>query len=454
MPEKTAVSLVRNLMKSLNRLELSSPAAAAVLQFGLAALLSAAVITAGAYWVVSRNAISEATRNAQEVAAIDGRGIVEPNLTGGLAAGDAPSLAAFDRVVRDRVLSARVVRVKLLTPAGRVVYSDARELIGSTFSLGTGQATSLRESRVIAEVSPLNSPENRFDRRFGPLLEAYLPVHGPDGETFLFETYQLYAIIDDDQRRIWSAFFPVLAGGIGLLVAVQVPLAWRLARSLDRAQQEREKLLNRALEASALERRRIARDLHDGVVQALAGLAMRLSAGAGRADDPKVAGARLEDAAKSIRAAIGDLRSMIVEIAPPNLEGRRLEGVLTDLLAPLGAEGIETRLETEGLEAVGREAATILFRAAQESIRNASSHSDAKEVVVNLSVKSGIARLEVRDDGHGFTAERVIGRQREGHVGLAMLRSLVEDAGGRLEIASSADSGTVVTVAINAQVAE
>src|SRR6202171_959552 len=77
---------------------LSSTAASAVLQFVLAALLAAAAITAGAYWVVSRNAIEEATRNAQEVAAIDGRGIVEPALTAGVMNGDPAATSTFDRL--------------------------------------------------------------------------------------------------------------------------------------------------------------------------------------------------------------------------------------------------------------------------------------------------------------------------------------------------------------------
>jgi signal transduction histidine kinase len=424
-----------------------------VLQFVLAALVAAAAITAGAYWVVSRNAIEEATRNAQEVAAIDGRDIVEPALTPGVMTGDQAATATFDRLIHERVLSLRVVRVKIFTSAGRVVYSDAPQLIGEVFPLDAGRLSALHESRVIAEVAKTDRPQNRYDTGLGPLLEAYLPIRAPSGETLLFETSQVYSSIDDDQRRIWSAFFPVLAGGVLILFAVQVPLAWRLARSLDRSRREREALLKRALDASELERRRIARDLHDGVVQTLAGVAFSLSAasaqrmksGAGAID------AVLGQAARSTRGAVRDLRSLIVEIAPPNLQGTRLEGAIADLLAQVEGEQIPTTLSTEGLAAVDAEAAAVLYRAAQEAIRNAIAHSGASHIDVQVSVADGVARLLVRDDGRGFTADEVIERQHQGHVGLAMLRSLVEDAGGELAITSRPLEGSQLTATLPVQ---
>jgi signal transduction histidine kinase len=416
-----------------------------------AALLAAAAITAGAYWVVSRNAIQEATRNAQEVAAIDGRGIVEPALTPGVMDGDPAAIGTFDRLIHERVLSSRVVRVKLFTGAGRVIYSDAPSLIGEVYPLDASRLRALRDSRVIAEVSQLSRPQNRYDQNLGPLLEAYLPVRAPSGDMLLFETSQVYASIDDDQRRIWAAFFPVLAAGILVLFAVQVPLAWRLARKLDHARQDREALLKRALDASELERRRIARDLHDGVVQTLAGVAFSLSAASARrgAKDFEAIDAVLREAARATRQTVRDLRSLIVEIAPPNLEGTRLDGALAELLAPLEGEGIITTLVTDGLADVDAELGVLLYRAAQESIRNAAAHAGASQIDVRVSVVDGTATLAVHDDGRGFTAEQVIERQREGHVGLAMLRSLVEDAGGELAISSRPSEGSELRVTVD-----
>ena len=270
-------------MNLVRRLKIGSVASAAVLRFVLAALMAAAIITAGAYWVVTQNAVAEAIRNAQEIAAIDGRGIVEPALNDRLAAGDPQALDAMDRLIRERVLSARVVRVKIWTRDGRILYSDARGLVGKGFGLDSGQQGALQSGHVIAEVSQLTKPENIYERPYQRLLEVYLPIRSPSNQAYLFETYQVYSSIVDDQQRIWSAFFPVLAGGIILLFAVQVPLAWGLARNLESSLKEQESLLQRALDASETERRRIARDLHDGVVQTLAGTAFKLSAASAKA---------------------------------------------------------------------------------------------------------------------------------------------------------------------------
>jgi len=431
---------------------MSSAVTTAVLRFVLAGLVAAVVISAGAYWVVSRNAVAEATRNAQEIAAIDGRSIVAPALTDAAVGGDPLALHSLDVLVHDRVLSARVVRVKIWAATGRIVYSDAAALIGRTYGLGEDELGAMRGNRVVAEVSQLSKPENQYERGYGQLVEVYLPIKSTGGATYLFETYQVYTSIVEDQQRIWSAFFPVLLGGIALLFIVQVPLAVRLATKLDSARREREMLLSRAIEASAAERRRIARDLHDGVVQDLAGAAFSLSAAAQR---PEVAANHdlegiLAAGARATRAAVRDLRNLIVEIAPPNLEAGKLESALANLLAPLEADGLKTSLRVSGVASLDRERVELLYRAGQEALRNAAAHAGATTIDVQVGAEAGGVFLEVRDNGRGFTADEVIQRQQEGHVGLALLRGLVEDGGGEMAVTSEAGRGSTIRVKVAA----
>jgi len=98
------------------------------------------------------------------------------------------------------------------------------------------------------------------------------------------------------------------------------------------------------VDASDVERRRIARDLHDGVVQDLAGTAMALSASSRAAADRPDLRDRLESLAGSMRTSLRALRSLLVDIYPADLHTGGLAAALDDLVAPAVAEGIDVRL--------------------------------------------------------------------------------------------------------------
>ena len=244
-------------------------------------------------------------------------------------------------------------------------------------------------------------------------------------------------------RRIWIPFAVLLLLSLVLLWLVQVPLAWRLARRLRRSQEDRETLLVRALEASDDERRRIAADLHDGVVQDLAGVSYSLSATAERVGDrpPTETRSAVREAAGAVRDAMRRLRSVLVEIHPPNLRASGLAAALADVVAPLEADDIETTL-TGADEPLPEDVERLFYRAAGEAIRNIRLHAGASKVTVDVSSTNGIARLEVVDDGAGFTAAERERSRAEGHVGLSLLEELAARMGGRLEVVSTPGTGT------------
>jgi len=419
--------------------------ATSVTQFVLAGLAAVVLISAGTIYVVRRNATAEAIGNARDIAGIDGHAIAEPMLSDGALTGDAAALARINTVVHERILSERVVRVKVWTPAGRIVYSDEPRLIGQTFDLGAGERAALRTGKIDADLSNLDEPENRYERPYHKLLEVYVPAHTTGGQKVLFETYLRYSSIAQSGRHIWGSFAPVMVGGLLLLFLVQVPLAWSMARGLREGQEERESLLQRAIDASDAERRRIARDLHDGVVQSLAGVSYSLAAAADRLDGgPDDAGvsAALRQAAADTRRSMRDLRSLIVEIAPPNLHDEGLDSAVGELVAALAAEGVETAVDIDDAAAPSEETQTLLFRVAQEAVRNVAAHANATRLTVSLTSDNGSARLVVADNGRGFSTDRLEQRREKGHLGLTLLTGLVAEAGGRLLVASTPGQGT------------
>ena len=306
--------------------------------------------------------------------------------------------------MRARVVKDPVVRVKLWTLDGRIVYSDERPLVGRRFALEPEVMSAVRKRVVAADVSDLNRPENRYERHFGKLLEVYLPIEAPGGRPLLFEDYIRYDAISASEQRLLSRFAPALGAALLLLWLVQLPLAWSLTRRLRQRQREREALLQRAIDSSALERRRIAQHLHDGVVQDLAGVSYALAATGERLEraGPGAAADVVRDAAAATRRAVRELRALLIGIYPPSLQRSGLEAAVSDLLAPLSARGIAVEAEIADDLELAPETEELIFRGAQEALRNVAKHADPSQVAVSVSRSNGSVVLAVRDDGRGF----------------------------------------------------
>jgi two-component system, NarL family, sensor kinase len=414
------------------------PVLQAVARYIASALVAVVLISVLAVWLARRAGKAEAIRDAKDQTQIVAQGTIEPALSDGLLKGKATSLAQIDDVVRNRVRSDEsIVRVKIWDRSGRIVYSDEPQLIGARYPSNT-EAEEFGLKKPEAEVSDLSKPENRYERRLGRLLEVYYTVHTPNGTPLRYETYYRSSFVSARASRIFREFLPVMLGALILLALTQLPLAWRLARRVQRGRVERERLLTRAIEAQDVERRRIARDLHDGVVQDLAAVSYSLAATAEGAPDPFAS--ELRKAAAETRHGIGQLRSLLVEIYPPELHRAGLEAALADLLGSAQARGLETELEVEPAR-LARDTEALFFRVAQEALRNVNKHAHARHVAVRVHRAS----LVVEDDGWGFDPTTP---QSDGHFGLRILEDLVREGGGTLEIDSEPGRGARVTVEV------
>lgn len=419
-----------------------------LLQVGIIAGILILLVTFGGVVVAQRTAEREAVNTAAQSTDLLAEAVVQPVLEDELLSGS-PDAARkrLDETVRKQVVRGSVVRIKLWTPQGRIVYSDEPRLIGQTFLLGADERAALTDPRTIAEVSNLSGPENRFERGQGKLLEVYRPVWTPNGQALLFETYTRYTTVSERSGQLWRGFAGIMVSSLLMLVILLLPLLWALLDRVHRGQRQREGLLQHAVDASAEERQRIAGTLHDGVVQELAATSFTVAAAAAQADtldQPELAD-RLRTAAGTVRASIGGLRSLLVDIYPPSLGSSGLVAALTDLAATLPSRDIEVRLDLPhvdtptGLDAAGDQ---LVFRVAQECLRNAARHAAARTVELRLSVGSGPVVLDVSDDGVGFDLEAARKVSAEGHFGLRLLTDLAQQAGATLQVATSPGAGT------------
>jgi two-component system, NarL family, sensor kinase len=406
---------------------------------GLVTLILVSVVTA---FVSRRLGTQEAIEDARRVASITATAAVEPVLQDSIAELDADAIVAVDDAVRFQVLERvpSLLRVKIWARDGTIVYSDEGRLIGDRFELDEGALEVLDgpPNGSSAEVSDLSEPENRYEEPALKLLEVYMPVTTPSGERFLYEAYFRYDGVVEAGRRAWLRFAPVTLGSLLFLEVLQVPLVMSLARRLRRTQEQREHLLQQAIEATDAERRRIASDLHDGVVQDLAGVTFALAATARRVDGE--AATQVAQAGDQVRDAVRSLRSLLVEIYPPNLYSEGLEAALGDLLAKVEPRGIEATMAVDVPDDLGLDATQLIYRTAQEGLRNVVAHADARRVDLSVSTRPDKVVLRVIDDGCGLDPDNI--PHKAGHLGLRALAGLASSKGSAIIIESAPGQGT------------
>ena len=278
-----------------------------------------------------------------------------------------------------------------------------------------------------------------------------MPIRTTSGKPVLFETYQRYSAVVASGRDLWGTFLPALIGTLLALAVLQLPLAYSLAKRVERSHREREAALARALDASELERRRIAADLHDGTVQELVAASYSLSAARERLEPGnESADGALARAEDTTRSAVRELRSLLIEIYPPRLREAGLTDALEDLVRPLEQRGVTTSVDVPERVDLPYETTALLYRTAREAVRNVAEHADASELRIALTRENGHVALSVADDGKGFRPEDRLSRPAEGHFGLQLLVDQARDAGGTLDLQSAPGRGTVVRLEVPA----
>jgi two-component system sensor histidine kinase UhpB len=206
---------------------------------------------------------------------------------------------------------------------------------------------------------------------------------------------------------------------------------------LDRLEAERRESARRALAAQEEERRRIARELHDEVGQALTAVLLQLD----RAEADGEAGERIEEAREAARATLEEVRAIARNLRPEALDDLGLAAAVRQLCNDAERAGVLVEREIAADVQLDPEVEVVVYRVAQEAITNALRHSGAERVRVTLSPAGGGAELRVADDGRGR------GEKREG-AGLRGMRERAVLAGGVLEVVSPPAGGTCVTLRV------
>jgi signal transduction histidine kinase len=202
-------------------------------------------------------------------------------------------------------------------------------------------------------------------------------------------------------------------------------------------------LYRQAVTAREMERGRIARELHDGVLQDLCAVTRDLKALEARTE-PK--GAKFTVLADHSGDTVKALRAICNDLRPPLLQ-QDLTSALKALVAELDARSpapVHVDVTADDLH-LSDDAALAIFRITQETLHNAIQHADASEIAVRLTQYPDRLRLTVTDDGRGIVGSVEPARfVAQGHYGLAGMRERAAMIGARLDVQTAPDYGTVV----------
>ena len=380
--------------------------------------------------------------------------VAAPLVGRGVRRGDTASIENLDRAMRARMADGGLTRVKLWSRDGTVLWSDDEALVGRTFPLEQDVKELFGTRRATAELSDLSKAENVGERGQDELLEVYAGTRDADAEPLVFEAYLSTARMRSDQRRIVLDILPLAIGGLLLFQLTVLPLAVSLARRVQDGESERVRIMRQALLTATQERRRIADDLHDGVIQDLAGLSYAMpEVHKHLPETVEAAGAReaVRRTTEVLRRDVAALRSMLVDIYPPDLEGAGLESAVRDLVRQAGDAGVEVEVHVPGEYAESLDASRLAYRIVREGLRNVVKHAGPARAGVLIQARDGWVHVQVRDDGVGIPEPLA---PQEGHLGLVLLRDTLHDFGGTLAVRRATSGGTVLEASFPADLTD
>ena len=244
----------------------------------------------------------------------------------------------------------------------------------------------------------------------------------------------------------WAAAGVLIAGGVWAGYRMRLR---QLARQLDLRFEER-----------LAERSRIARDLHDTLLQSFQGALLRFRAVAYMLPDrPADARASLENAIDQARQAVVEGRDAVQGLRSPAIASNDIAVSIATLADTLSTDdgGQPSPAFHVNVEGTPRDLPPVVqdevYRIAGEALRNAFRHAHASRIEVDIRYDQRRFRLRVRDDGKGIDAGAIDGRTYDGHFGIAGMHERAKLVGGTLSVWSERDSGTETELTIPASVA-
>jgi signal transduction histidine kinase len=270
-------------------------------------------------------------------------------------------------------------------------------------------------------------------------------VRARNGRTVWSETARVAFVIHPPfWGTWWFRAIAALAVTGGLLL-----IYLRRVRALERARRDEQKFSREVLESQERERKRIAGELHDGLVQTLLVAKNRSLLGLQKSGDPARVSRELSEISGALSDAIEEVRELAHNLRPYQLDRLGLTAALRALAGSLSRSSqIAFSADLENIDALfGPEPSTTIYRIVQESATNVLKHSGATAAAITVKQRSRVVEITVSDNGAGFAAGNRPGASPPGF-GLSGIVQRAIMLGGTAAIDPAAGRGTTVSVTI------
>jgi len=225
----------------------------------------------------------------------------------------------------------------------------------------------------------------------------------------------------------------------------------RLLEESRRMQEQLRHLSHEILQAQEEERKRISRELHDVIAQTLTSINLRLAALKNEAAlNTKGIERSIARTQELVQHSVNIVHRFARELRPTVLDDLGLIPALHTFLKTFKAEtGIQVTLSAfAAVEQVHGDKRTVLYRVAQEALNNVARHAQASRVEVSVQKRAGVICMQIKDDGKGFPAERVLHAKKQKRLGLLGMRERMEMVNGSFTIESAPGKGTTILAQI------
>ncbi len=369
---------------------------------------------------------------------------IEHGADAALLAGDPDSIAAFDARMYEDFVRPNTVGLALWRPDGTVVYALEKSNIGKVFPLPEGARAALATGDEQSQIGG-GGAEAAPGWRSDSAIEVFAPLRSNrTGIPLVWEVGLRREELSKQADRLVVSVAVLLGLGAGILLLAQGLLSFALVKRNDREREYRRWLTQRVSEMAAVERRQIAADLHDGVVQELAGIALDLEAPLPGLESAIEKSERKAFASR-VRDAVATLRGQTAELYPTAAALIDVPTALQSMLDRM-PRGIEKHLEVDPGADIEPGYRWLVFRVAQEALRNVTQHSKAPQVNVALRRTEVGTVLTVTDNGRGFSPET--DAVEPGHMGLSLMSDTATAAGAQLTVRSAKGEGTTIRLEV------